>query len=98
MAGWLGLRSTEDPVATQHSYKYARRERMINETAFLAAIVAAPKDDSLRLVYADWLEERGDTDRAEFIRLQFEAERHEEWTPARMDIDDRADALFGAAP
>lgn len=29
------------------------------ERAFLAAIAAAPKDDAVRLVYADWLTERG---------------------------------------
>jgi uncharacterized protein (TIGR02996 family) len=36
---------------------------------FLEAILAAPEDDTSRLIYADWLEERGDP-RAEFIRLQ----------------------------
>lgn len=33
------------------------------------AILAAPRDMSLRLVFADWLEERGNT-QAELIRLQ----------------------------
>lgn len=42
---------------------------MNDEAAFLAAIAAAPGDPTPRLVYADWLEERGDP-RAEFIRLQ----------------------------
>ncbi|HJZ60212.1 MAG TPA: TIGR02996 domain-containing protein [Gemmataceae bacterium] len=37
---------------------------------FLAAICATPDDDTARLVYADWLDEHGDPDRAEFIRLQ----------------------------
>jgi uncharacterized protein (TIGR02996 family) len=36
----------------------------------LDAVLAAPDDDGPRLVYADWLEERGDADRAEFIRVQ----------------------------
>lgn len=67
---------------------------MSEEATFLAAIAAAPDDDAVRLVYADWLDEQGDTDRAEFIRLQFEAERHEEWTPARMDIGERVNALL----
>lgn len=40
------------------------------ETAFLQAIIAEPNRDDLRLIFADWIEERGDTDRAEFIRLQ----------------------------
>src|SRR5262245_14035787 len=42
---------------------------MNHEKAFLAAIRANPDDEAPRLVYADWLEERGDA-RAEFIRLQ----------------------------
>jgi uncharacterized protein (TIGR02996 family) len=38
--------------------------------AFRRAILEAPHDDAPRLVYADWLDEHGDPDRAEFIRLQ----------------------------
>jgi uncharacterized protein (TIGR02996 family) len=41
----------------------------MNEEAFLAAIAEEPVDDTHRLVYADWLEERGDL-RAEYIRLR----------------------------
>jgi uncharacterized protein (TIGR02996 family) len=37
---------------------------------FLRAMVDAPDDDALRLVYADWLDDHGDPDRAELIRLQ----------------------------
>src|SRR5947207_2720423 len=37
---------------------------------FLAAIAARSDDDLPRLIFADWLDERGDADRAEFIRLQ----------------------------
>lgn len=40
---------------------------------FLATILDAPDDDGPRLVYADWLDERGDV-RGEFIRGQIEAE------------------------
>lgn len=43
---------------------------MTGDDAFLAAIIAAPTDDLPRLVYADYLDEQGDHDRAEFIRLQ----------------------------
>jgi uncharacterized protein (TIGR02996 family) len=42
------------------------------QAAFLAAILAAPEDDTPRLVYADWLEEHGEVVRAEFIRVQVE--------------------------
>lgn len=38
--------------------------------ALLRRILEDPADDSARLVYADWLEEQGDADRAEFIRVQ----------------------------
>src|SRR5262249_30478553 len=41
-----------------------------DEAALLGAIGEAPEDDAPRLVYADWLEERGDPDRAAFIRTQ----------------------------
>ena len=40
---------------------------MIDEQAFVQAILANPTDDGPRLVYADWLEERGDL-RGEFLR------------------------------
>jgi uncharacterized protein (TIGR02996 family) len=42
---------------------------LLMDDAFLRAILADPDDDIPRLVYADWLEERGDP-RGEFIRLQ----------------------------
>ena len=45
---------------------------MSDETAFLNAILANPKDDAPRLVYADWLDERGDeraAQKAEFLRI-----------------------------
>ena len=50
---------------------------MTDADAFLAAIVAAPGEDLPRLVYADWLDEHGDPDRAEFIRLQIAVARGE---------------------
>jgi uncharacterized protein (TIGR02996 family) len=46
-----------------------------DEAAFLAAIRAEPDDDTVRLVYADWLDEHGDAARAKFIRVQCERER-----------------------
>jgi uncharacterized protein (TIGR02996 family) len=43
------------------------------EEAFLQAIFAEPDEDTHRLAYADWLEERGEpAARAEFIRVQIE--------------------------
>jgi uncharacterized protein (TIGR02996 family) len=50
---------------------------------FLRAICADPEDDTVRLVYADWLDENGDPERAEFIRLQIEYE----WRRAARTCD-----------
>jgi uncharacterized protein (TIGR02996 family) len=38
----------------------------------LQAILDDPDDDGIRLVYSDWLEEHGEHERAEFIRVQIE--------------------------
>jgi uncharacterized protein (TIGR02996 family) len=40
------------------------------ERSLIEAIRAEPEDDAVRLVYADWLEEHGQDDRAELIRVQ----------------------------
>jgi uncharacterized protein (TIGR02996 family) len=40
-----------------------------HDDAFLRAIFENPGDDAPRLIYADWLDERGDSDRAELIRV-----------------------------
>jgi uncharacterized protein (TIGR02996 family) len=42
---------------------------------FIAAIIANPDDDTIRLVAADFLEEHGDPDRSAFIRIQVELAR-----------------------
>lgn len=42
---------------------------MTDNEAFVRAILADPGDQATRLVYADWLEENGDKQRAEFLRL-----------------------------
>src|SRR5262249_52726206 len=41
---------------------------------FLRAVFHQPDDDTLRLIYADWLEERGDP-RGDFLRLEVELHR-----------------------
>ncbi len=51
---------------------------MSHAQAFLDEIRSHPDNDNLRLVYADWLEERGDP-RAEFIRVQVERATLPEW-------------------
>jgi uncharacterized protein (TIGR02996 family) len=41
-----------------------------DRAAFLATIRANPLDDTPRLIFADWLEEQGEPERAAFIRFQ----------------------------
>jgi len=44
---------------------------MSEDAAFIAQIHADPYDDTVRLIYADWLEEQGDV-RSEYLRLECE--------------------------
>src|SRR5688572_17854310 len=59
---------------------------------FLRAICENPADDAPRLVFADWLDERGDPDRARFIRVQvaLAAARARGEEPADLIEQDRA--------
>lgn len=48
-----------------------RTERPMHDgEALLAEILANPGEDTPRLVYADWLDENGQAERAEFVRVQ----------------------------
>lgn len=42
---------------------------MNERSELLAAVLAAPDDDTPRLVFADWFEDHGEPERAEFIRM-----------------------------
>lgn len=55
---------------------------MTDRDALLAAVTAAPNDNLPRRVYADWLEENGEADRAEFIRVQCRLAGADEDDPA----------------
>jgi uncharacterized protein (TIGR02996 family) len=55
------------PAPSPHALAVAEK----TEEDLLAAIAVAPDDDAPRLVYADWLQERGDP-RGEYITLQFQ--------------------------
>src|SRR5690349_5167993 len=67
---------------------------MSQDEAWLRAIAEAPADDAPRLAYADWLEERGDAERAEFIRVQCALARLPEDNPARPKLQRREKALL----
>jgi uncharacterized protein (TIGR02996 family) len=43
---------------------------MTDRDALLNAVLAGPDDDLPRLVFADWCDEHGEPDRAEFVRVQ----------------------------
>jgi uncharacterized protein (TIGR02996 family) len=59
---------------------------MSERDAYLRAICGSPEDDSVRLVYADWLEEHGDAVRAEFIRLQCKLDAENPFAPGRRAL------------
>ncbi|MBA4062171.1 MAG: hypothetical protein C0501_00370 [Isosphaera sp.] len=51
----------------------APEPRLDDETGFLSAVRRDPADDTARLIYADWLDERGDPAgraRSDFLRLE----------------------------
>src|SRR5262245_44628998 len=66
------------------------------EQALLSAVCAEPEDDGLRLVYADWLEEQGRSDRAEFIRVQVELSRTPPGEERRPALEARELQLLAA--
>ncbi len=61
-----------------------------DQQAFLDAVRADPLNDLPRLVYADWLEEHGQPDRAEFIRIQCRLYDMEPDHPVRIDLEEQA--------
>jgi uncharacterized protein (TIGR02996 family) len=60
----------------------------MSDEVFLRAILAEPEDSASRLVYADWLEERGDP-RAEVLRLNWSVQRINfiDWVQRRGALD-----------
>jgi uncharacterized protein (TIGR02996 family) len=52
------------------------------EAAFIEDVCLHPGDDTPRLILADWLDEHGRGERAEFIRVQCELARTPEWVRA----------------
>jgi uncharacterized protein (TIGR02996 family) len=57
---------------------------MTDLEALYRAVLEDPDDDTLRLVYADALEEEGDGRRAAFVRAQVELARTPEYDPAAV--------------
>src|SRR5438874_337468 len=80
MMGWSGGRYGGTNVETK--------------AALLRAIRESPDDDAPRLVYADWLEEHGDPDRAAFVRARVRLARLSPRDPARAPLGATAAALL----
>jgi uncharacterized protein (TIGR02996 family) len=64
-----------------------------DEQPFLDAILARYQDDGPRLVYADWLDENDDPDRAELVRVQVALARLPDDHPRRTELADRQTEL-----
>ena len=62
--------------------------------ALWRAVVAAPHDDAPRLILADHLEEHGQTERAEFVRIQCRLAAAEEDAPEGVALDRRERQLW----
>jgi uncharacterized protein (TIGR02996 family) len=62
--------------------------------ALLAAILANPAEDMPRLMFADWLQENGETARGEFVRLQVEAAHAEPFSPQACEYEAAAQKLL----
>jgi uncharacterized protein (TIGR02996 family) len=67
---------------------------MNQQDAFLQAICENPDDDSPRLIFADWLEDHGQSERAEFIRGQIERTRLPARDPRQRDLAKRETILL----
>jgi uncharacterized protein (TIGR02996 family) len=69
---------------------------MSDETALLRAIAAHPDEDTPRLAFADYIEERGNPDRAAFIRGSIELARLKDDSPRRREVAFRCRQLLDA--
>jgi uncharacterized protein (TIGR02996 family) len=67
---------------------------MNDQDMLLQAIRDDPGDAVVRLVYADWLEEQGELDRAELVRLQCRLAELPLVDQQRQDLHDRERALL----
>lgn len=67
---------------------------MTEEDAFLQAILESPDDDLHRMVYGDWLADRGDP-RGEFIHVQYLLARMAADDPRRPQLEAREGELLG---
>jgi uncharacterized protein (TIGR02996 family) len=96
-AGVAPFRRDRTGVAPQHLGVLSGDELMsetLSRTAFLEAIKGEPDNDTPRLVFADWLEENGDPERADFIRIQCELDPLDEDDLRWANLWDREEELL----
>lgn len=67
---------------------------MSDRQAFLATIRQQPDDDAPRLIFADWLEEQGEPERAEYIRVQCTLATLPPGDPREADLRQRESELY----
>jgi uncharacterized protein (TIGR02996 family) len=67
---------------------------MPDDTSLVQTIFDHPEDLTPRLIYADWLEEHGEPERAEFLRLQIELGQLERDDPRRPDLEARESRML----
>lgn len=65
--------------------------------ALFQTILESPDDDAPRLIYSDWLEEQGQPERAQFIRVQIAAARTPTYSPAYRKLEAKARRLYQKA-
>lgn len=66
--------------------------------ALLKVICERPREDTPRLMYADWLDEHGDALRADFIRFQIEFPKWDSSHPRYAELMERDDTFEDARP
>jgi uncharacterized protein (TIGR02996 family) len=69
---------------------------MTPQESLFQAILNDPDDNDLRLVYADWLEDHGDSSRAEFIRVQIALAQLPPEDSGRPALEERERRLLSA--
>lgn len=69
---------------------------MTTREGFVTALADNPRDDTTRLVFADWLDDHGEATRAAFIRQQCRADQLRPGTTERTDALRAADDLAAA--
>ncbi|MDY3555553.1 TIGR02996 domain-containing protein [Gemmata sp. JC717] len=67
---------------------------MNDRDSLLAAVLEHPEEDTPRLMYADWLQENGDPDRGQFVRLQVEGAHAEPYSPQARECEVAAQHLL----